>query len=134
MTLTERVAACACGGLTATCTGEPIRVTVCHCLDCKRRTGSAFSTNARYDSAAVQIAGQSREYIRTGDEGSRITYSFCPECGVSVFYRNSNQPDMIAIPVGAFATMDFPAPTVSVYDPDRRLAWVEITARPLTCL
>ena len=43
-----RRAECACGQLSAVCSGEPMRVSVCHCLACKRRTGSAFSYNARF--------------------------------------------------------------------------------------
>lgn len=134
MDAAPRVAACACGRLTATCTGDPLRVSVCHCLECKRRTGSAFSTNARFAAGSVRMAGTAREFSRTGDEGSLVTYAFCPDCGVTVWYRNSAQPGMIAIPVGAFATTDFPPPEVSVYDPDRRAPWVEITAHPLTRL
>jgi hypothetical protein len=31
-----------CGQLTARVTGVPVRVSVCHCLACQRRTGSVF--------------------------------------------------------------------------------------------
>ncbi len=129
--MTERRAECACGQLVAVCAGEPVRVSVCHCLDCKRRTGSAFSNNARFAPDAVRISGQAKEFTRIGDEGSRITYSFCPDCGVAVHYRIDVEPDLIAIPVGAFAVADFPPPQVSVYH-DRKAGWVEITADPLT--
>ena len=43
-----------------------------------------------------------------------ITYNFCPTCGDTVFYRMSFAPDMVAIPIGAFADPRFPPPTVSV--------------------
>jgi hypothetical protein len=82
----------------------------------------------------VTICGKAREFIRVGDEGTRTTYGFCPECGVTVHYSNSEMPDMIAVPVGAFATTDFPQPSVSVYDPDRCESWINITATPLTRL
>src|SRR5262245_55979620 len=75
--MTTRRAECSCGQLSATCAGEPVRISVCHCLACKRRTGSAFSFNARFAEDNVSIAGRSREHTRIGDEGSRITYSFC---------------------------------------------------------
>ena len=45
--MTTRRAQCSCGQLAAICAGEPVRVSVCHCLECKRRSGSAFSNNAR---------------------------------------------------------------------------------------
>jgi hypothetical protein len=41
--MTTREARCSCGALTAVATGDPVRNSVCHRLDCKRTTGSAFS-------------------------------------------------------------------------------------------
>ena len=35
-----RRASCTCGQLHFDCTGDPVRVSVCHCLACQRRTGS----------------------------------------------------------------------------------------------
>jgi hypothetical protein len=37
---------CCCGALRAEVTGEPPRVGVCHCMECQRRTGSAFGVVA----------------------------------------------------------------------------------------
>ena len=61
--------------------GEPVRVSVCHCLACKRRTGSAFSFNARFPDDAVSIQGRAAKFTRIGDEGGRVTYSF-PAYGI----------------------------------------------------
>jgi len=126
-----RRAACSCGQLSATCVGEPVRVSVCHCLNCKRRTGSAFSWTSRWAAADVAVEGRSAEFVLVGDEGGRATMSFCPDCGTTVYYRIDRQPDVIAVPVGGFADPGFPPPRVSVYDPSRRCAWVEIRTEPL---
>ena len=53
----ERVASCRCGQLTATCRGEPVRVSVCHCLNCQKRSGSAFAAQARWPDDQVTITG-----------------------------------------------------------------------------
>jgi len=50
-----RRAECSCGQLSAICSGEPIRIAVCHCLACKRHSGSAFSFNARFAEENVSI-------------------------------------------------------------------------------
>jgi len=126
-----RRAECICGQLSATCSGEPIRVSVCHCLNCKRRTGAAFSWTSRWAAADVAVEGRSSAFSLTGDEGSRATFSFCPDCGTTVYYRVDTLPDFIAVPVGGFADPGFPAPRVSVYDPIRRCDWVDIRAEPL---
>ena len=112
----ERTAACACARLTATARGEPARVSICHCLDCKRRTGSAFALQATWPDAQVRISGDYREYERFGDDGGAwVRDGFCPDCGVRVFYRIELRPEMISIPVGAFADPDVPPPTIEVY-------------------
>ncbi len=118
-----RRAACPCGAVVAEVTGEPVRVAVCHCLDCQRRTGSAFSVNARFARDRVAVTGQTRSWGRIGDEGSRLTYHFCPACGGLVWYENSESPGWCAVPVGAFADPGFPAPGFEIYD-SRRHDWV----------
>ena len=129
--MVTRRAECACGQLSATCSGEPLRVSVCHCLACKRRTGSAFSCNARFAAENVAVRGRAAEFTRIGDGGSRVIYSFCPDCGTTVHYRLDGLPGHIAVPVGAFADPGFPPPAVSVYHESRRCPWVEIRAEPL---
>ena len=126
-----RRAECSCGQLSATCAGKPLRVSVCHCLACKRRTGSAFSFNARFAADQVAVAGREAVFSRTGDEGSQVIYSFCPDCGTTVYYRIDDDPGIVAIPAGGFAEVAFPAPARSVYHESRRCRWVEILASPL---
>ena len=121
--MSTRIASCSCGQLTAVVTDEPIRVGVCHCLACQRRTGSVFGAQARFRKESVEIRGQSTQYVRIGDEGSKATFSFCPACGATVYYQTEGNEEGIAIPVGVFAEPGFPEPTVSVYE-ERKHVWV----------
>lgn len=121
-----RTASCTCGQLRVTCDGEPVRVSVCHCLACQRRSGSAFAVQARWPSEGVTIAGRAQEYVIVGDEGSAATFRFCATCGATVYYTSDGMPGMIAVPVGAFADPGFPPPQISVYGV-RRHSWVSIT-------
>ena len=105
--------------------GQPVRVSVCHCLARQRRTGSVFGAQARFPREAVAVEGTSTEYVRVGDEGTRATFRFCPVCGAIVFYTVDVLPEVVAIPVGAFADPSFPAPGVSVYE-ERMHSWVSM--------
>jgi hypothetical protein len=71
----------------------------------------------------VTVAGKSTTYVRTGDEGSRAIFHFCPQCGATVYYEFEALDEFVAIPVGAFADPTFPAPTVSVYE-TRMHGWI----------
>jgi hypothetical protein len=93
---------------------------MCHCLACQARTGSVFGVQARFTREQLKATdGEATDYVRVGDEGSRITFHFCPRCGATVYYEIDRDPGVVAIPVGAFADPCFPPPTVSVYEARR---------------
>ncbi|OWQ46142.1 aldehyde-activating protein [Roseateles noduli] len=121
--MTQRLASCSCGRLTAQVVGEPVRISICHCLNCQRRTGGPFAEQARFRRQDVAPSGVSSTYTITGDEGTNATFHFCPNCGATVYYEMDAMPDFLAIPVGAFADPGFPAPSVSVYE-SRKHGWV----------
>jgi hypothetical protein len=118
-------AACSCGQLRVDADGDPIRVSVCHCLACQRRTGSAFGVQARFAEENVRFEGRSKEYVRMSDDGAPRTFHFCPECGSTVYYRLGGVPGAVAIPVGGFANPSFAAPWISIYQ-SRQHPWVTL--------
>ena len=125
--MATRDASCSCGQLRLEATGDPMVVSMCHCLACQRRTGSAFSMQARFSIDRVRIEGRATEYVRISDGGKPCTFHFCPDCGATVFYTLATAPDVIAVPIGAFAEPSFPPPTVSVFE-SRRHPWLAMTA------
>jgi hypothetical protein len=79
----RRVACCACGQLQICCAVEPTKVSLCHCLDCQRRTGSPFGIAAFFEASSTEIIGTSRLFQRGSDSGFSITFHFCGTCGSS---------------------------------------------------
>jgi hypothetical protein len=118
----ERSASCSCGQLRVTCEGDPVRVSICHCLECQKRTGSVFATQARFPRERVTVEGRATRWTRVGDSGQGATFHFCPVCGSTVWWEPADAPDLVAVAVGAFADPGFPPPRVSVYE-ERRHPW-----------
>jgi hypothetical protein len=118
--MATRDAVCSCGQLQLTAEGDPIRISMCHCRACQRRTGSAFGIQARFEANHVRVVGRHSDYVRFSDEGEQRTFHFCPDCGATVFYTLATDPDVVADPA-------FPPPTVSVYEA-RRHPWLTMTA------
>ena len=123
--MTLRQAQCSCGQLTVTTQGDPIRVSVCHCYACQRRSGSVFGVQARFHESDTGITGCHKRYTRTSDDGNRVDSFFCPECGSTMFLRLEHAPDTIVVPVGAFADSDFPEPSVSIYE-EQQHSWFRL--------
>jgi hypothetical protein len=124
--VTACTASCRCGQLKATVSGDPVRVSVCHCLNCKKRSGSAFAVQARWPADQVTIEGRSGSFLKVADSGNSATFHFCPECGSDVYYENNGKFDgLVAIPLGAFDDPFFLKPSFSVWE-ERKNDWVEI--------
>lgn len=120
----ERIASCGCGGLKAAISGEPSDIYVCSCEVCQQRSGGAFTYAAIFPEADVTVTGESRSWRRKAQSGRWIENSFCPTCGIAVFFRSQGLPGMIGIAVGCLSDRDFPKPN-RVFWASRRHRWLE---------
>ena len=118
-----RVAACVCGQLTASCSGDPALISLCHCLACQRRTGSTYGIAAFVPRENVIVAGDAKAYTRSSDSGYTVSFYFCPHCGSTVYWTPERKPEMVAVAVGAFADPAFPPPSQAVYA-EYRHRWI----------
>jgi len=123
--MTVRIASCRCGALSAECRGAPLRVSVCHCLECQKRTGGVFSAQARWADENVTLRGDASVYEFVGSSRRMALFRFCPACGSTISFVIEAMPGVTAIPIGAFADPNFPPPAFSVYE-NRKHAWVAI--------
>jgi hypothetical protein len=127
--VSTREAACHCGQLRLEVEGDPFAVSICNCLACQRRTGSAFGMQAAFRREQVRISGRYNDFSRISDEADakEHAFHFCPECGSQVFYTEPDDPDLVVVSIGSFADPSFPPPTESGYD-SRRHPWVGLPA------
>ncbi|MBK8337498.1 MAG: GFA family protein [Sterolibacteriaceae bacterium] len=75
--------------------------------------------------APYKVVGAATEYVRTGDQGARFRFRFCPVCGTNLFHTEEGHEGSVGVAVGAFGDPTFPAPQDSVYD-CRRHSWVQL--------
>ena len=77
---------CHCGFVTYHATLDPRRVSICHCTDCQRLTGSAFRVTASVPAGDFTLTGgQPRRYLKHGDNGAARLQFFCPNCGSPIY-------------------------------------------------
>ena len=127
-----RTAACCCGACSIQVKGEPEINAVCHCADCRRRTGSAFGWSAYFrNDAVVAMLGALRTYsVRPGQNGAGAGTErawervFCGTCGTTLFWRAQGHEGLTGIAGGCF-TAPLPEPTISL-DDAARCAWLHL--------
>jgi hypothetical protein len=102
---------CLCGALRFTATGQPYRVGICHCMDCRKNHGTPFHASAIFPEDAVALTGIWHSYQDR---------SFCPTCGSQVF---AHIGDEIGINLGAFDAPDQFRPTYELWM-IRREGWL----------
>ena len=102
---------CLCGKVRIAASGRPIRVGVCHCLDCRKHHGALFHASAIFPEDAVVVEGETRNYAGR---------YFCPDCGSSVFSRS---PGEVEVHLGTVDAPDQFQPSYELWT-IRREAWL----------
>jgi hypothetical protein len=121
-----RKASCCCGRSSIHVEGEPSLNGICHCDNCKRRTGSAFGWSAYFrDGQVVQKSGELKLYeIHSAQHQQRW---FCGCCGTTLFWKASALPEHTGIAGGCFTEMPLPEPMLSASN-DGKCAWLTLPA------
>lgn len=93
----------------------PLLTALCHCRQCQRQSGSAFSIVAAVPQAGFELTGKTRCFADRGDSGRVVERHFCPDCGSPVFSRIEPMPDMVLIKAGTLDRCAELVPTVEVF-------------------
>ena len=88
MTGIVRTGRCLCGGVTVELRGEPFAVSLCHCVNCQKTSGSAFSVIALVPIGNVRFNGRVSVFNDVADSGIGFERCFCPGCGSPVESRS----------------------------------------------
>ena len=123
----KMTATCACGQASITVNSRPTMLGVCHCTNCKRRTGSAFGISAYFEkTSVVSQRGETKTYTfwHKAQSNEQVRH-FCSNCGTTLFWFVSTLPESIGVAGGCFAEQGLPEPTYSVTD-RKREAWLSL--------
>ncbi|NBE07816.1 GFA family protein [Paragemmobacter ruber] len=108
----ERVTGgCLCGAVRVVAEGAPLRVGLCHCMDCRKHHGALFHASAIFPEGRVTVTGEVREW--------RGRF-FCPVCGSSVLSRS---PGEVEVHLGALDEVGRFTPTYELWTV-RREGWL----------
>ncbi|MEM9287180.1 MAG: GFA family protein [Pseudomonadota bacterium] len=125
MTNTPYTGGCLCGAVTYEVTAEPMMTGICHCKNCQRQAGSAFSILTAVPKSAVTVTGTLTEFEDTADSGNPVFRRFCGRCGSPLFSLVPSAPDMIFIKAGTLDDTSSLEPQVHFWC-DSAQPWVPI--------
>ncbi|KAF3480957.1 uncharacterized protein GIQ15_06304 [Arthroderma uncinatum] len=140
-TATVRKGSCLCGNIKYELTGEPFNALLCHCLNCKKVTGSPFWGNGWFFKKQITIHATPEDSIKTyedsaTDGGSLLLRKFCGRCGATMFVESELGPEIIIVSVGSLDKGEKPWKTAKECYAKDSFGWgpngegVEVTQGP----
>ena len=106
---------CLCGAVRIECRSEPYRVGICHCLDCRKHSGSLFAILAIFPLASVTVTGTTAHH-----QGRH----FCPACGSPLFTHTAGAPTAY-VKAGAFDDPALVRPALEIWT-QSRVPWAQV--------
>ena len=118
---------CLCGQVKYEMENAPAMQGVCHCKNCQRQAGSAFSTLAGVPKAEFKFtSGEPKLYV-DGDtkSGNTAERYFCGTCGSPIYSALPSQPDTLFLKTGTMDDTSGFAPMFHVWCSTKQ-NWVQL--------
>ena len=116
---------CQCGAVRYRLKASPLTVYNCHCKDCQRFSGAAWSMSmiVREEDFEV-LSGQTVRYDRKADSGNVIAMNFCAHCH-GWLWNDPARPGIKVARAGTLDNMDWAEPIGNIWT-DSKAAWAKI--------
>ena len=92
-----KTGSCLCGAVKYEVHGPLRPVIACHCVQCRKQTGTYMSATAAKDGDLKIVEDRGLKWYRSSDKASR---GFCRECGSVLFWKGDGR-DYTAITAGS---------------------------------
>lgn len=106
---------CLCGAVRYQSSVGPQVVAHCHCVDCRKSSGTGHCTHVVIPADAFTVSGEVKFYDHPADSGNIVSRGFCPTCGSAVYSTNSAMPDMVFTRASSLDDPEIARPQMVVY-------------------
>lgn len=110
-----RTGGCLCGAVRYSVRGDPVHVGRCHCTDCRRESGSAFTVYAQWPVERFEMSGEIVSYNGRG---------FCPRCGSRLLDPPEAGDSLIEVRIGTLDDAPFDLRPEAEVWVKRREPWI----------
>ena len=106
---------CLCGQVRFSSEAGAVFQAVCHCRDCQKQSGTAYSVVVGVPAAALEVTGETASYEGAGDSGGKVERVFCPRCGSPILTRADAAPGLAILKAGVLDDTSWVQPQVHVW-------------------
>ena len=106
---------CLCGQVRFSGEAEPAFQAICHCKNCQKQAGSAYSVIVGVPRGALTVTVTLKTYHDTGDSGGTVDRLFCPECGSPVLSDAPASPALVFIKAGTLDDASWVTPQIHIW-------------------
>jgi hypothetical protein len=124
--MSKQTGQCLCGAVAYEIEGDFLMNGICHCKNCQRQAGSAFSIIAGVPKENFSLTrGMLKVFEDTADSGKKVQRKFCGDCGSPILSEIGDQPDSVYIKAGTLDDTSGLNPQFHVWC-DSAQGWVDI--------
>ncbi len=107
---------CLCGAVRYSTKAEPAMMAFCHCTDCQKQSGSAFSVNVLVPHGEIETTGDAlSKFDIKGTTGQNVSRNFCNQCGSPLFNVLDAFGGLAAIKAGTMDDSSWVKPGVQIW-------------------
>jgi hypothetical protein len=107
---------CLCGAVSYSAETDVVMQGACHCTECQRQTGTAFSVFVAIPRAALSIEGETGSFTAKGEEhGTDTERRFCAACGSPIVSFVEVVPDLAFIKAGTLDDASWVSPAIEIW-------------------
>src|SRR5260370_42045497 len=106
---------CLCGKIRYSAEADPVFTAVCHCRNCQKQAGTAYSIIVAVPAPTLSVTGPLTTFNDTGDSGKPVHRKCCPDCGSPITTDVDAVPGMVFIKAGTLDETSWLKPTMEIY-------------------
>jgi hypothetical protein len=116
---------CVCGGVRYSLKAAPRIAFVCHCPDCQKRSGAAYSVPVLVRTADLDVTGSVEIERLATRSGREIDHTLCSRCRCRVMSRAVATPDFTSLRAGTLDDSNWVVPIAQTWV-ESALPWAVI--------
>ena len=122
----ELTGGCLCGAVRYTLKpGFRMKPYACHCTDCQKRTGTAFSSHMGVMEKDLEITGELDEAYFTQPSGANSIIYGCAKCRSRIYASNDTRPGVVSLRWGTLDNGKDMSPEVHLWVSSKQ-PWIVI--------